>query len=1039
MFQPIIVTFFALLLSTLAIAQTWQDLPRGKYIPSTKTTQKAIWTLDTQPEYQKKIKETYIDFKPTFQGMVKPKNHTPLLFKKHLLSVAEEIPFTDEFPFKDISKLNIKYLDKAHGLFCDYVTDITEDKDGLIFLSSSTGLAIYNGNSFKILKGTSEFELNEIENLFTDSKGLIWIATYHGIAYIKDNYLYVPQNQIKDHVWRIREDAQANIWISTQSKGVYKIRNNSLQHYNHSDYFTESFDTHVDKKGQIWLALPNGIAFLRNDSLFQSKLPNATSSPRTYYEEENELWIGTFYGGLQKIRNDSLFYVEAGTKSRSVYEITSDDRGLWFSSYGNGIRLITKQNILLSFGENEGLTNNGPIYFHVDRFSNIWVSDGQNGLSRIDDNILVYTDENFGTRNISEIEKYRDDIWFFSDGDYLKRLVNGQKYKYTNQGSEQIPPNRHHKEGCVVGKNEAWLANYNTGVVHLKDKLVTYFRTNESDYENTALNLELDSYNRLWYLTKSQELRFIKNDSIVNFRASDFAKYNFFDIVLGKTSKHIYAVSNHAVIIIRGNYYKKIDCKKNIFAVFENANGELWIFMEDGIKIYKDLKEQKTISTDAFKKATIKFIESIDKNKWLAATSNGLMELSVDKNKIYFKEYNQSKGLNLSNISYIKSIDGRVIVVAESDIYYFSSLLSAKNRTTPSLILEKVRVNSKDIPLKNLVFDQDQIIEFQVASISWGNESVFKTRLDKDGKLGEWITSNSNLLSFRELGHGEYCLNLQITNNQGSSEIISIKFVVKPYFYQTRWFIVLIIFLALLMIFGYFRYRISKTKKARIALEKTIEEKTKEISIEKAEVTKRLNEKELLLKEVNHRVKNNFQLVSSLLELQSFHAKSKEAQTILNAGISRIKSLGLAHQKLYNSKNYADIDLQEYVESIINNLNFGTDKNVKLYFDERYVLNIEKAQALGFITNELMTNSMKYAWKKNDIQKKINLSIVKNGNIITYKYSDNGKGFPKKIDTSSLGLILIRSFVHRQLMGEIEMYNESGAITLITFNEEVLN
>jgi ligand-binding sensor domain-containing protein len=386
--KAILSIVLSFLWASLVIAQTWLPLPKGNFIPSTKTTQKAIWLEVTPPQYYKKVTETFINKKPTFQGIVKASKPTSFVFKKYPLSVAEEIPIGSSFPFKDVSKLNIKYLDKAHGLFTDEITDITEDKEGLIYLSSRTALAIYNGNSFKLLKSTSEFELMDIENLFTDSKGLIWIATYHGIAYIKDDYLYVPENQIEDHVWRIREDINSNIWISTQSKGVYKIGNNKVHHYFDKNLFVESFDTHFDKNDQLWLALPDGIAFVKNDSLFQYKLPTNISSPRCYHERDNEIWIGTFYGGLQKIRNDSLFYVDAETTSMSVYEIIGDNRGIWFSSYGNGMRLITNQNEVITIDENDGLTYHGPIYFYIDRFSNIWVSDGQRGFSRIDNNIF---------------------------------------------------------------------------------------------------------------------------------------------------------------------------------------------------------------------------------------------------------------------------------------------------------------------------------------------------------------------------------------------------------------------------------------------------------------------------------------------------------------------------------------------------------------------------------------------------------------------------------------------------------------------------
>jgi two-component sensor histidine kinase/ligand-binding sensor domain-containing protein len=1037
-FKAILSIVLLSLLTSLVIAQTWLPLPKGNFIPSTKTTQKAIWTEDTPPQYYKKVTETFINKKPIFQGIVKPINSASFVFKKYPLSVAEEIPIGSSFPFKDVSKLNIKYLDKAHGLFTDEITDITEDKEGLIYLSSRTALAIYNGNTFKLLKSNSEFELIDIENLYTDSKGLIWIATYHGIAYIKDDYLYVPENQIEDHVWRIREDKNSNIWISTQSKGVYKIDNKSVHHYFDKKYVLESFDTHLDDKNKLWIALPDGIAFLKQDSLFQYKLPTNTSSPRCYYEKDNEIWIGTFFGGLQKIRNDSLFYVEAETASRSVYEIMSDKRGIWFSSYGYGMRLITKENMVVTINKSEGLTNNGAIYFYIDRFSNVWVSDAQQGLSRIDDNILFYSRENLEGGPIGDIEKYEEDVWFFYNGDYLRRIINGKRYKYTNEGSIQIPQNRYHMCGSVVGKNEAWLANYNSGVVHLKDEHVTYYRTNESDYENSALQVEFDDSKRLWYYTRLNKLRYFKNDSIYSFDATSFEEYTFQDIVYGKQTGYIYAVSSNYIIVIDENQYKKIESQKKILAVFENTKGELWVFMEDGIKIYQNLKEVQSISSKIFENTSIKAIECIDENKFLIATSNVLIELLILKDKIEHKEYNQTKGLHLPNINFIKLIDSTVFVISDANLYYYNSILTAKNTTSPSLKIEKVLINSEEVSSKNIVLQQNQSIDFLFALINWGQESILEIRIDKNGKLGKWEKMSKDYLSLKELSYGNYRLNVKVSNSSASSVIHSIDFTVQPYFYQSFWFILMLLLIAFIIIFGYFRYRIKKAQKIRIELEKTIDEKTKEITIEKNEVTKQLHENKLLLKEVNHRVKNNFQMVSSLLELQSSHTKNKEAQELLNIGISRIKSIGLAHHKLYSGDNYSTIDLKEYIESITNDLTFGTDKNVELYLDKHYDVNIEKAQALGFIVNELITNSIKYAWEKNDSPKKININFVKEGSVITFKYSDNGRGFQKNIKNHSLGSILISSFVSRQLMGELKTYNESGAVTLITFNEEVL-
>ena len=200
-----------------------------------------------------------------------------------------------------------------------------------------------------------------------------------------------------------------------------------------------------------------------------------------------------------------------------------------------------------------------------------------------------------------------------------------------------------------------------------------------------------------------------------------------------------------------------------------------------------------------------------------------------------------------------------------------------------------------------------------------------------------------------------------------------------------------------------------------------------------------LEEKEVMLKEIHHRVKNNMQVISSLLKLQSSHITDEKSLSLFKNSQNRVKSMALVHEKLYNSKDLAKIDFYDYVKKLTTHLmiSYGVNTNlIKIIIDVKNVyFNINTAIPCGLIINEIISNSLKYAFP--DGRKgKISLLIKKNK---TENYiaiiSDDGIGFPKDIDfknTDSMGLQLVNSLTD-QLHGTIEMENNKGTTYKIRF------
>jgi PAS domain S-box-containing protein len=201
-----------------------------------------------------------------------------------------------------------------------------------------------------------------------------------------------------------------------------------------------------------------------------------------------------------------------------------------------------------------------------------------------------------------------------------------------------------------------------------------------------------------------------------------------------------------------------------------------------------------------------------------------------------------------------------------------------------------------------------------------------------------------------------------------------------------------------------------------------------------------LKEKEVLLQEVHHRVKNNMQIISSLFNLQSRHIKDKQALEIFKSSQNRVRSMALIHERFYQSEDMARVDFAEYAQSLTSHLfsSHGISPGaVKLNLKIKDVfLDLNTAIPCGLIINELVSNSLKHAFpgeKKGEIKIAIH-PLNKYGMEVIV--SDNGVGLPKKVDfrkTDSLGLHLVNLLAEDQLHGDIKLDRTKGTSFCIKF------
>jgi PAS domain S-box-containing protein len=224
-------------------------------------------------------------------------------------------------------------------------------------------------------------------------------------------------------------------------------------------------------------------------------------------------------------------------------------------------------------------------------------------------------------------------------------------------------------------------------------------------------------------------------------------------------------------------------------------------------------------------------------------------------------------------------------------------------------------------------------------------------------------------------------------------------------------------------------------------LKKEIDEKTAaEEDLKQAEenLKENIHQKEILLKEVHHRVKNNLQVISSILNLQRGYIQDEGTLNIVRECQDRIKSMAFIHENLYQSVDLAEINFPEYLQNLCNNLKYSymtPDRNISLDFDfEDISLSLDSAIPCGLIVNELVSNCFKYAFKDSK-RGNIKISLAKKNNKTILIVHDSGIGLPKDLNietNDSLGLQLVLTLVD-QIDGKIKYEYTNGSKFTINF------
>jgi len=869
------------------------------------------------------------------------------------------------------------------------VTDFVIDKNKNVWITTRTELFYYNNITKNINSLLKNNALTVFTKLIIDHKNNVWIASNKGLhhyntstkklnIYIKDQDNSISNNEITS----LFEDKNHTLWVGTRSglnefyseNNQFTVYKNEIRNPKSLSYDT-IYSLFQDSSGVLWIGTYNGL----NSVLLEQKLFNHFSISPKYQDDYN---------------------------SNLVWNFEKDKQGnLWIAT-SNGIHVYNKKNDTLksisSIVENKNSALVDVYALRFDQFDNLWAG-GINGIYYIPRKDV----NNIWSKKNIELQKFKNrqldsvnDITYFTEIKELKEMwissLSNGLVKVTNvtknldkldakifKASDNKETNLAVDATTAIVKsttNDLWIATRKgLNKYHYKTQQFSFFNFDKdphSEIEISSLNLQNDS--TLWVGTFTSGLiKFNTNTHEYNFITTKdgLANNSVYSIRIPKHEKDLWFSTNRGIskyTIASGN----IKNFSSIYGLQDNEFSEGSDYKDsDGNLYFGGINGFNSFHPD-----------SIIPNKSLAKIS--LSELKIF-NKIV-RVGHSNKVLEISD-------DNKIILTKDIS-------------KTDSLILSY----------------RHSVFSFKISTLHFQNPKENKFAYKLEGFDKDWIVRNAkkNQFTYTNLDPGTYTLKLKPANSDGiwNEKPKQLIITISPPYWNTLWFYWLV-FIALAtltyLILQFWTNQI-KHKQRRAFLKKENDQKTN------------------MLKEIHHRVKNNLHIVNSLLRIQSSKIDDQRIVHMFKKTQRRVLSMAILHEKMYQSENLKNLNAKEHFEPLIRELveTYGIDKDIELDISIVPVnFTMDTLLPLGLIINELINNSLKYAFKDKEKGKiSIHIKTTKRKGFYELIIGDDGIGIMENqpLKSNQIGANLVQAFV-KQINGTITYMKQPGTFYKIIF------
>ena len=850
----------------------------------------------------------------------------------------------NNFSEKLLSQCIIENWTKNEGLPSNSLLDIIQTDDGYIWLSGYNGLIRFEGKDFTLFntENTSVFKSDGIGEFATDNNGTLWFTTqssglisyesgqfvthytadsvkslfsvlyidkqnriwgaaskYGWFVFENDKYTFLDNNENIEGVElsTIIEDENGVIWFATNGNGIFKYENSKFTNYTHEDGLISDWTNTLHyNAGLLWIGTDKGLCSFDGESFTEELQLRGLSVNDFIIDEYKNIWLGTRNGLFRKNANSKTYErlnSQNGLSKNYIIKLLFDnENSLWIINYRGGLSRL-KNGKFICFTEKEGLLGS-MVNTVCEVETDIVLVGFDNGLMvTIADNEIkrFETKRNLNGERIRHILKdSKGNLWISTYSGLLKVGADGnEKWFSVSDGF----PDKYIRMTFEDSQKNIWVGTRNSGIIKLNDDgTFKIFDRNNGLNFNLIMSIDEDNNGNLLVGTSKGGLSIIKNDEIVaqyteeNGLTSNIVFGTYVDtdekIWIAATNGLNY-LENGKITVFKINNNELIDTP---YDILEDNLGNFWLPCSKGV-----MKVQKQSLID-FAEGKITNINCLLYDKY-----DGLKQPECNATASYLKTTN--------GLLWFPTISGLAMLNPE-DIPI--------NTYIPPVYINNLIVDNLSVPLEdNLIIKSDKkrfVFEFNALSYYQPEENMYKFRLvGFEKNWNEATTENS--ISYTNLKPGNYTFKVIASNNDGiwNETGTEFSFKIKPYFYETIGFDIIILILLLALIFVIYKIRVKNLVRKQHKLEQIIKERTVEITNKNEE-----------LQNQNEEIKHQAEKLAKL---------SIVASNTKNVVIIFDEKYNLEWANNAYSEIYGEIKQNEISSKKINLLNISSNKNIE--------------------------------------------------------------------------------------------------------------
>jgi two-component sensor histidine kinase len=416
-----------------------------------------------------------------------------------------------------------------------------------------------------------------------------------------------------------------------------------------------------------------------------------------------------------------------------------------------------------------------------------------------------------------------------------------------------------------------------------------------------------------------------------------------------------------------------------VSALYEDADGVLWVGTYGGglTRLEGGRAFRFTPRHGLFDDKIYQVLEDADGRLWMGCNKGVFRVDRADLNAVAAGHlsgvssvvYDEDDGLRSREVmggaqpAGWRGRDGRLWFPTTAGLAAVDPATLAHRGAAPPVVIEEVRVEREPVAARPEMALAPGVehVEFAFAALTLADPEGVRYRFRLEGYEDTWSTpTDRRVASYTHLDPGHYTFHVQAMGTDGvwGSEGAAYAFRLRPFFWETAWFWLLVGLAGAGAGVGAYRARVRGLKRRQHELEEEVAARTRDLQAA-------LDDREVLLREIHHRVKNNLQIVSSLLHLQAQKAGDDDTTALFREARARVHAMAMIHERLYRSDSLAALDFGAYLRSITEQLvrsySVGDGVRLDVRADEA-ALSAEQAVPLGLVANELVSNALKHAF-----------------------------------------------------------------------------